>query len=58
MHPSGDATYPMIRRLRFHQLPRLVLEREFVQVDDEIGLISGACGVNLVLSELATSPNP
>ena len=39
MMPSRRVAFPLIRHLRFHALPKMVLDRDFVDVKDELGLI-------------------
>ena len=39
MMPSHQTSYPLIRHLRLYAVPKMVLEREFVDVRDELGLI-------------------
>jgi len=39
MIPTDQVSYPLIRRVAFHHLPRLVLERDSTRVQDELGMI-------------------
>jgi hypothetical protein len=39
MMPSHRTSYPLIRHLRLYAVPKMVLERDFVEVRDELGLI-------------------
>ena len=39
MMPSHSTSYPLIRHLRLYAIPTMVLERDFVEVRDELGLI-------------------